>query len=304
MSRSVRGCLESGFWWSFCRSAKPSEHESAHSQIDEVFFRGGQELVVFAEPPIVAQPGKGALDHPASFEHGESRHGRRLDAFGIPAPATRFLDNFHAPAQVLSDPSHQPATVARVGPQVLELGKACCRRGEQRAGSVAVGHVRRMNLRAKHQPRAIYEQVALASADLLATVVAVHTAARSGLCALAVNDGSGRLRRSACPSPAQAAQPSVQAQPHACHAPLAKVVIDGLPRWEVAGQQVPSAPRAHEIKNGVADQAPRVLARPATVLGRWQKARQFFPLAITQIGGETRTFILQTATKTHFPDTL
>lgn len=94
---------------------------------------------------------RSSSDPPASFERRKSRHGRWFNAFGITAPA-RGQDPFHAPAQAFLDPDDGLPTVARVGPQMLELGKARCRRFEQRTGAITIGNVRWMDPRAKHEP--------------------------------------------------------------------------------------------------------------------------------------------------------
>ena len=146
-------------------------------------------LLVLAQPSVVAQPSEGAFDDSTPFEHSKSGHGWWFDAFRVVSRASRWQDHFHAPAQVLLDPGDQAAAIARVGPQVLELGKARRRCFQQGHGPVAIRHVGGVHLRAKHQPRAIYERVALAPIDLFAAVVAVHTTTVRGLGTLAVDDG-------------------------------------------------------------------------------------------------------------------
>jgi hypothetical protein len=57
-------------------------------------------------------------------------------------------------------------------------------------------------------------------------------------------------------------------------------VVDGLPRWEVVGQQAPGASGTHDVEDGVEDFAECVEPRSSTGLGGGQVGLDAGPLGI------------------------
>src|SRR5215218_7899936 len=93
-------------------AGQADEHQMDHRHVDHRLGRGGEVLVVLAQPAVVRQPGEGALHDPAPGQH--------LEALDVVVA----LDDLEQPAAVLPDPGHQLAPIAAVGPQQPQPGAA------------------------------------------------------------------------------------------------------------------------------------------------------------------------------------
>lgn len=141
------------------------EHQAHPAQVDPRLAGGGQELVIFAHPPIPSDPSERALYHPAPRLGLEAREpGGRLRVRPQPLSASaRPLDELHPPAQGLPDPGLQRPPLGVVGPDQLQAGQARRERREELAGPRSVLPVGRMHPHARHQAERVDEPVALAS---------------------------------------------------------------------------------------------------------------------------------------------
>ncbi len=156
LKTALRGRPKRVFSGQFGRQAESCQHQPAHGQVDHTLLAFGQELVVAAQASVAAQPGEGALHHPAAAQHGKRRHEGHGRTLGHAEPAPGFLHHVHRPAKVLLNPLHQPTAVAHVSPQRTQAAEATPCGGEQRHRAVPIRDVGGMNVGAKHQPRAIY----------------------------------------------------------------------------------------------------------------------------------------------------
>jgi hypothetical protein len=114
----------------------------------------------------------------------------------------------------------------------------------------------------EHEALGIDEQVALAPLDLLAAVVAPQAADAGSLDRLAVDDARTRLRIATQAHAYLFTQDRMEAFPGAVHAPLSKVVEDGLPRRKLVRQQAPGPADPHNVEDRVEDGAQTVLTGP------------------------------------------
>src|SRR5215216_7075215 len=109
--------------------------------------------------------------------------------------------------------------------------------------------------------------MALPAAHLLAPVVAsLFTAHSSCLGRLGVNDACARMDVPAQADPHALTQRRVQPLPCAVYAPPPEPTVDGLPRWEVTGQQPPRTAALEHIEDRIEDLGVGVNCRSACVV--------------------------------------
>src|SRR5215207_829233 len=134
-----RGCVKSSW------AGEAAQQQPRHGQVDDRLRGGGEELIVLAEPPEPAQPGKGPLHHPPARDHRERRHDRRARAGREPArlaPAVVAGHDLEADAAALLGPVQEGAAVAAIDPAVPQPRKpASVQVLEQLGGAVAVAHI-------------------------------------------------------------------------------------------------------------------------------------------------------------------
>src|SRR5215212_1266026 len=98
--------------------------------------------------------------------------------------------------------------------------------------------------------------MALPTFHLLGSVVTALFAAHTrGLDRLAVHYSGTRLRVPLEADPHALTQGGMHLLPGSVQTPEAEVVVDGLPGWEVVGQEPPGAATANDVENGVQDLA-------------------------------------------------
>jgi hypothetical protein len=120
----------------------------------------------------------------------------------------------------------------------------------------------------EHQSLRIHQQMALASFDLLSSVVAtLFSAYPRGLHRLAIHDGCARLRISFETNPHSFAQGGVHPLPCPIQAPGAEVVVDSFPRWKVVRHKTPSTAATDHVEDGVEYLAQMMEARTPVGFG-------------------------------------
>src|SRR5215208_3637121 len=110
--------------------------------------------------------------------------------------------------------------------------------------------------------------MAFASFDLLGAVVTALFSAHAGrLDRLAVHYGCAGLGVSLQADPNALTEGGVHPLPRPIQTPEAEVVVDGLPWWEVVGQQSPGTATANYVEDGVYDLAGALcsLGRPVAL---------------------------------------
>ena len=140
--------------------SEPVEHQIDHGHVEEAFSGLGEEFIILAESAVTVEPAKCALDDPA--------FGQDLEAFGRVATP----DNFEFPTGELFDPSLQLSGVAAVGPDLFQSRTVEANLLDQSARPVTVLNAGRVHDHADGQSQGIDDKVALASFNLLASVVA------------------------------------------------------------------------------------------------------------------------------------
>jgi len=110
------------------------------------------------------------------------------------------------------------------------------KQSQHQTRTIAVLNIGRMDDGNKHQPKNIYEQMAFAAIDLLASIVAVRPPFSVVLTDWLSMIGSARLPFSPSRFARIAAQFIVNPLPGAIQPPTPKVVIDGFPMRQVMRQ--------------------------------------------------------------------
>src|SRR5215203_5418549 len=127
--------------------------------------------------------------------------------------------------------------------------------------------------------------MALASFDLLATIVTALFSAYSGsLYRLAIHNARTRLRVPPQSDPQAFSDSPVDSLPGTIDAPFSEVVVDGGPLREVVGKQAPLATALQEIEDGIEDLAEAVDPRSPKVFGSRQVRLYTVPFGIGKIG--------------------
>ena len=84
--------------------------------------------------------------------------------------------------------------------------------------------------------------------------------------------------------PRPLAQGSAHPLPGAIQAPEAEVVVDGLPKREVVGQESPGAAAFDDVEDGVEYLAQAMETGTPTVVGRWRVPLKARPFGIGKVG--------------------
>src|SRR5829696_1816928 len=102
----------------------------------------------------------------------------------------------------------------------------------------------------------VHQQLSFRAANLLTTVVSSRFSAHPAcLCRLRVRYCGTGLGVSSEPSAKKLADRPVHPFSGTVEAPSSEVVVDGAPRWEVAGQEPPGTSTPQDVEDGVEDLA-------------------------------------------------
>jgi hypothetical protein len=147
------------------------------------------------------------------------------------------MHDLHAQAEYVFSSILAPTLVTGVHPQVRKAWKAIAYTFQQQLDPVLVRDLGAVYLGFQDQSLRIHQEMALPAANLLAAVVSprlsTHPACLSRLRIYYCATGLGISPE---PSAQELADSVVHPFPGAVEAPRAEVVVDGLPRREVAGQ--------------------------------------------------------------------
>ncbi len=135
-------------------------HQLNHGDPDPCLGRLRQGLKVFTQPPRAIEPAESAFDDPTPLHH--------LKTSGVPGA---FHDD-EGPLQYRRDPCDELARVAPIRPDELQSREAGNQGCQNLFGSIAVLDAGRMDHHDEEQPQDINDDVALATADALAAVIA------------------------------------------------------------------------------------------------------------------------------------
>ena len=137
----------------------------------------------------------------------------------------------------------------------------------------------------KNKTFGVHQQLPLPAADLLTTVVSSRFSAHSArLCRLRVHYPGTGLGNSPEPSAQELADSVVHSFPSAVEAPSSEVMVDGAPRWEVAGKQPPRTATPQDVEDGLEDYAGAVDSRSSSLAGSRNMGLETLPLGVGEIG--------------------
>jgi hypothetical protein len=131
-----------------------------HSHVNHRFAAFRQRFVVLAQTTIAAEPGKGSFDDPT--------FGQNLETGDVVAA----LDDLQDPVAQFSGPLDQFAGIPPIGPDQLQPREFPDQFGQHQLGPVAVLDIGGMHDEGQDQAQGVYDDVPLATLDLLAGVVA------------------------------------------------------------------------------------------------------------------------------------
>src|SRR5215211_1724955 len=145
---------------------------------DPSFGADDRCLKVLCEATIAAEPGEGALDHPASGFWLEGSEGLSSG------------DDFDRPlAQIGKRIEQLLSAIDAIGEDMPQPGKPAANQSQQRHGTMIVLNIGRVHENGEQRTFGISDDVTLASHHPLGSVEPAWAAAFRGLHALAVDDG-------------------------------------------------------------------------------------------------------------------
>src|SRR5207248_5087785 len=160
--------------------SQTSQHDAAQGEIDPGFFTAGEQFIVLGQSTPGGEPGERSLDNPSPFEHVEPLGPDLLPIHFSPlrdpdaSQATpRVFDDLDLPAQRGLDPLDKAAfVVSAISPDQLEPRETPLEGSEQVFAPVMVLKTGLVYQLVHDQAVGIHQDMALATFDLLASVVA------------------------------------------------------------------------------------------------------------------------------------
>src|SRR5919197_2327815 len=267
-----------------------SQHQPGHRGTDERFARLTEPLVVLTQTTTLPEPAERPLHDPAARQDATKTLGpERLPINDRPdrcpdASRLRGMPNhFHTPAQLRFNPGLSTPCVALIDPHMLQPWKLRLDSLQHQGDSRSVLDRSAVDLDPQDQPLGVHQQVALAPTELLGAIIAPNAPHPSCLDRLAIENACARLCIASRFYPNCLPQGGMQLLPEALQPPTPEIVIHGLPRWQIMGQQAPGAAAAEYIEDAIENLAHRVDPRPPSGLGRWDVRRQTAPLGVSHI---------------------
>lgn len=142
-------------------SRQSLEHEVAHGQINHCLTGTGMELVIFTQPSIMPEPGKGALHNPAVGQHLEDR---RL----VP-----LFDDIDQPPILLTHPRHEGTFINTICPDPLDAWQhPACDLAQYPTRSIPILDIGGMDDDRPDQSEGVNQHVPFASFYAFAGIVA------------------------------------------------------------------------------------------------------------------------------------
>ena len=199
-------------------------------------------------------------------------------------PASRWTTSNTSGGMLRLNPGGELGAVeAAVHPQFEQFRIIGQDRGQQGSGSFAFGAVGGFERDAEQQSQGVHQQETLATLGFLGGIVADFPAVGAGAHGLTGEAGGGGLRVLASGLPHFGAEAVIEPGQQTRAGPLAEMVIDGLPRREVFGEEPPLGTGLDQIKDGVED-VTQGGARATAFFGGGQEAAKQVPLGVGEIG--------------------
>ena len=121
-----------------------------------------QSFIIFAQPTTPTQPCQCAFHDPSAGQHLEM------------VAVRRTLDNLQKPTTEGVCPLHKLSSISAICPDQLEPRKSPHQFRKHKLGPVSVLDIRSMDDNGQKQSQSVYDDMAFASRDLLARVVAAR----------------------------------------------------------------------------------------------------------------------------------
>ena len=133
-----------------------------HSNLNPCLTSLWQSFIIFAQSTTSTQPAKGAFHDPSPRQY--------LKVVAV----RRTLDDLQEPTTECSGPLHKMSSITPIGPDQLESRKSPHKLRKHKFGSIAVLDIRSMDDNGQKQSQSVYDDMALASRDLLARIVSTR----------------------------------------------------------------------------------------------------------------------------------
>src|SRR5262245_24904370 len=210
------------------------------SKIEHSFTTFGAMFIIFTQPPVTAQPGKGPLDNPATRQNLEAN----LIGF--------TLHNFQDNIETIPNPVNQAIfLVHSIGPQLLEGRNGLAQLVQNQFGPLVILDVGGMNDHLQQITDRINYNMTFAAFDLFAGIVASFSAGFGGFDTLAVDHSCARIYGPSSFETLLLAQDTVNPLPSPIHCPFAVVIVDTVVVGVLFGQILPLATSSGHIEDGV-----------------------------------------------------
>src|SRR6266481_5240218 len=250
--------------------ADSAQEEATHGDVDHGLGDVDPLLVVAHEAAPPGHPTKGALDHPAPWQHLEAW-------FGVDA-ADDLYDEVEEGGLV-----HECCPViGAIGEQMLDPWPALADCREDRLGASAVGDIGGGEVDHQEAAVGIDDDMPLAADDLLTGVVAARFSRRR-LHRLAVGDAGGRAGLAAgalaVHHQRDVMDGAEQQQPDEAPEPP----VDRLPGWKILGQHAPAAARTRHVANGVQNLAQINTGLASALRRSRQQGSDALPFRVRQV---------------------
>ena len=182
----------------------------------------------------------------------------------------RMPNHFHAPAEMLLDPTLATAGVALIHPQMFDARELLVSTLEQQRHPRAVLDIGSVHFGAQHEAATIDQDVAFAAIDALGPIVATDAADPSRAYGLAVDNAGARVGVASDAGAELLAKGGVHVFPRAIQAPQPEIVIRSLPGRKLVRQQPPGTATPNHLEDCVEDLAHGMQSRSAKALRRRQ----------------------------------
>src|SRR5882762_6875443 len=139
------------------------------------------------------------------------------------------------------------------------------------------------NYHQQHQPERIHQQVTLAPAQFLGSIITACAPLFTGSHRLAVHDRAAGLALSSGCLPHPFAHGVMDLLPDPLATPRPKVMVDRTPRGEIVRQQFPCAATTNRVTDPIHNLAPRVFWRTSAGFGCGHERFQAIPFGISEI---------------------
>jgi hypothetical protein len=192
----------------------------------------------------------------------------------------RMPNHFHAPAEMLLDPTLASAGVALIYPQMFDARELLVSTLEQQRHRRAVLDIGSVHFGAQHEAATIDQDVAFAAIDALGPIVATDAPNPSRAYGLAVDNTGARVGVASDAGAELLAKGGVHMFPRAIQAPQPEVVIGRLPSRKLVWQQPPGTATPNYVEDRVDDLAHGMQSGSTETLRRRQERLQARKLSV------------------------